>query len=169
MARASEVDWTPIQQFGQPRPAPGGIIEREELVAPHHRGRACEQDVLYIVEFEHYPCARFRVSYCIWSSMSENADLSRSAFLISSAVTYGYSPYSRKLGHWWSRTNLMNAVRVLLPIFREPFEVGEHGGDAGLAERASPRPRCICRSPCRKCPGTGSAAPEPTSNSTQRR
>lgn len=31
-------------------------------------------------------------------SMSENAALRRNAFLISSAVTYGYSPYSRKLG-----------------------------------------------------------------------
>ena len=35
--------------------------------------------------------------HCIWSSMSESAAFSRSAFLISSAVTYGYSPYSRKL------------------------------------------------------------------------
>ena len=42
--------------------------------------------------------------YCIWSSMSENADFSFSAFLISSDVTYGYSPYSRKLGCWCART-----------------------------------------------------------------
>ena len=67
--------------------------------------------------------------------MSENADLSRSAFLISSAVTYGYSPYSRKLGHWWSRTNLMNAVRVRLPVLREAFEIGEDSGDPGRAEQ----------------------------------
>ena len=39
-----------------------------------------------------------KVHYCIWSSMLENAALSLSAFLISSALTYGYSPYSRKLG-----------------------------------------------------------------------
>ena len=37
--------------------------------------------------------------HCIWSSMLENAAFSLSAFLISSALTYGYSPYSRKLGH----------------------------------------------------------------------
>jgi hypothetical protein len=30
--------------------------------------------------------------------MFEKAAFSRNAFLISSAVTYGYSPYSRKLG-----------------------------------------------------------------------
>jgi hypothetical protein len=29
-----------------------------------------------------------------------DAALSRRAFLISSAVTYGYSPYFRKLGTW---------------------------------------------------------------------
>ena len=37
-------------------------------------------------------------SYCIWSSMVEKAALSVSAFLTSSAVTKGYSPYSKKLG-----------------------------------------------------------------------
>jgi hypothetical protein len=38
-------------------------------------------------------------AHCIWSSISEKAFLSLRPFLISSAVTYGYSPYSRKLGH----------------------------------------------------------------------
>jgi|SRR5580698_8553268 hypothetical protein len=37
-------------------------------------------------------------AHIIWSSTSEKAFLSLRAFLISSAVTYGYSPYSRKLG-----------------------------------------------------------------------
>ena len=32
---------------------------------------------------------------CIWSSMFEKAALSVSAFLTSSALMYGYSPYSR--------------------------------------------------------------------------
>src|SRR6478752_7036583 len=89
-----------VKQLGQPRPATCGGVERQELVAPGDRRRAGQQDVLDVVELEHY---------CIWSSMSENAAFSRSAFLISSAVAYGYSPYSRKLGHWCSRTNLMNA------------------------------------------------------------
>src|SRR5215510_14023688 len=37
--------------------------------------------------------------HCNWSSISVNALLSWSAFLISSALTNGYSPYSMKLGH----------------------------------------------------------------------
>jgi hypothetical protein len=77
--------------------------------------------VLDVVEFEHrdVPCLadlalddrRLRASqsvrhdnpvpgnYCIWSSMVENAAFSFRAFLISVALTYGYSAYSRKLGH----------------------------------------------------------------------
>src|SRR5215468_3265815 len=47
--------------------------------------------------------------YCNWSSISDKAFLILNAFLISSALTYGYSPYSMKLGHWCSRTNLINA------------------------------------------------------------
>ena len=38
--------------------------------------------------------------YCIWSSISPRLFLIRSAFFISSALTYGYSPYSMKLGRW---------------------------------------------------------------------
>ena len=97
--------------------------------------------------------------YCIWSSMVENAALSRSAFLISSAVTYGYSPYSRKLGTLVVADELDECLRVLLPILREAFEIGENCGDAGLAEQLRPRPRCTCRSRCRRCPGTESAGP----------
>ena len=41
---------------------------------------------------------RRELRYCIWSSMFEKAALSCRAFLISSALTNGYSPYSRKLG-----------------------------------------------------------------------
>ena len=40
--------------------------------------------------------------------MVEKAALAFNAFLTSSAVTYGYSPYSKKLGKWCSRTNLTN-------------------------------------------------------------
>ena len=38
--------------------------------------------------------------HCIWSSMVDIALFTLSAFFTSSAVTYGYSPYSRKLGLW---------------------------------------------------------------------
>ena len=37
--------------------------------------------------------------YCIWSSIEDNDAFTLRAFFISSAVTNGYSPYSRKLGH----------------------------------------------------------------------
>jgi hypothetical protein len=54
--------------------------------------------------------------------------------LTSSAVTYGYSPYSKKLGKWCSRTNFTNESGVLLPIRWEALEVGEHRRNAALAE-----------------------------------
>ena len=71
----------------------------------------------------------------IWSSMPEKAALRRNAYLFSSAVTYGYSPYSRKLGPLVLPDELHKRLRALLPIRREPFEIGEHGRDAGLAEQ----------------------------------
>src|SRR3954449_384646 len=43
------------------------------------------------------------------SASESTACLNLSAFLISTPETYGYSPYSRKLGNWWSRTNLIKA------------------------------------------------------------
>src|SRR5215467_9662798 len=58
--------------------------------------------------------------YCNWSSISDRAFLILNAFLISSAVTYGYSPYSIKLGHWWSRTNLMNASGFVFQSIGNP-------------------------------------------------
>src|SRR5205809_8036036 len=64
--------------------------------------------MLDVVQFEHG--LSLHGGHCIWSSMVEKAAFSLSAFLISFALTYGYSPYSRKLGHWCSRTNLTNAV-----------------------------------------------------------
>ena len=110
--------------------------------------------------------------HCIWSSMVENAALSFSAFLISSALTYGYSPYSRKLGRWCSRTNLMNAGVFVFQSCGKPFQVLEDGIDAVLREQ---RDRILgvlvevgvedalvhevgvaCR--CRRAPSAGSAA-----------
>src|SRR5215467_11954027 len=58
--------------------------------------------------------------YCNWSSISDKALLILSAFLISSELTYGYSPYSMKLGHWWSRTNLTNASGVVFQSAGNP-------------------------------------------------
>src|SRR4029077_16734721 len=69
---------------------------------------AGQENVLDVVELEHVMSSC--LDHCIWSSMLENAAFNVSAFLISSALTYGYSPYSKKLGHWCSRTNLMNAA-----------------------------------------------------------
>ena len=55
--------------------------------------------------------------------MCDSADFTFSAFLISSALTNGYSPYSRKLGHWCSLTNLMNDSGIGLPVLGEALEV----------------------------------------------
>jgi hypothetical protein len=41
-----------------------------------------------------------QLPHCIWSSIVDSALLTLSPFFTSSAVTYGYSPYSRKLGFW---------------------------------------------------------------------
>jgi hypothetical protein len=43
----------PAQYLGQPRPAAGGIPEREELVATGQCGGTGQQDVLDIVKLEH--------------------------------------------------------------------------------------------------------------------
>src|SRR6266540_1248273 len=59
-------------------------------------------------------------SYCNLSSISDKAFLIFKAFFISSAVTYGYSPYSIKLGHWWSLTNLMNASGFVFQSIGNP-------------------------------------------------
>ena len=85
-----------FQDCRQPGPSTRGVAKRKEFVSAGERRRARQQDVLDVVEFKHG--MRLAV-HCIWSSMFENAALSFRAFLISSALTKGYSPYSRKLGH----------------------------------------------------------------------
>ena len=99
---------------------PAAETERNSL-SPGQRWDAREQGhVLDVVELEHQyfqlsqpidmtlpareedrridsvdasPC------YCIWSSIEDKFAFTLRAFFISSAVTNGYSPYSRKLGH----------------------------------------------------------------------
>ena len=63
--------------------------------------------MLDVVQLEHV--AMGLAATASGRASSRTQSLSRSAFLISSALTYGYSAYSRKLGRWCSRTNLMNA------------------------------------------------------------
>ena len=82
----------------------------------------------------HFVVGELLEHHCIWSSIPLNAALSLSAFLISSALTYGYSPYSRKLGRWWSRTNLMNDDGVSLPILGETFKILENRVQASRGE-----------------------------------
>ena len=53
VACASAADCDPVEQFGQPRPAAGGVVERQELVAAGHRRGAGQQDVLNVVELKH--------------------------------------------------------------------------------------------------------------------
>ena len=70
--------------------------------------------------------------------MSVNAALSLRAFLISSQLTYGYSPYSRKLGHWCSRTNLTIDAGLSLSLpeipqgFQRPFHTCLSEEDRGV-------------------------------------
>ena len=97
----------PCRACRRARPARPPAPKREELVPSREGGRAGQQ----IAGCRRTrACASLHERHCIWSSISENAALSLRAFLISSALTYGYSPYSRKLGRWCSRTNLMNAA-----------------------------------------------------------
>ncbi len=62
--------------------------------------------------------------HCIWSSISEKAAFNFSAFLISSAVTYGIFAVFEEARHLVIPNELDERLRVLLPILREPFEIG---------------------------------------------
>src|SRR5438132_12495135 len=90
----------------QPRPSSSSVAKQQELVPARNCGRTGQENVLNVVELE---LTALHVNYCIWSSASENAAFNLSAFLISRALTYGYSPYSRKVGHGCSRTSLTSA------------------------------------------------------------
>src|SRR5271167_4930896 len=68
--------------------------------------------MLDVVDCEH--------CHCIWSSILENAAFNFRAFLISSALTNGYSPYSRKLEHWCSRKKLMTADKFVFQSSGHP-------------------------------------------------
>src|SRR2546430_12772847 len=106
-----------LQKRWQPRPSSSCVAKRQELVPARNCGRMGQENVLNVVELE---LAALHVNYCIWSSASENAAFNLSAFLISRALTYGYSPYSRKLGQWWSRTNLTNDDGLVFQSFGKP-------------------------------------------------
>src|SRR5262245_39726428 len=95
-----------LENCREPSPTPSGIPKRQKLVPASEGRRTSQKNVLDVIEFEH---DLLSADHCIWSSISPKAAFSLSAFLISSALTYGYSPYSRKLGRWCSRTNLMKA------------------------------------------------------------
>src|SRR5215218_2568402 len=106
-----------VDHSSQPPPAGVGILERQELVPRGQRRRARHQEMLQVVEVELAGRASSglgadrcrRGGHCDSSSRSEKAWRMRRAFFTSCADTKGYSPYSRKLGWWWSRTNLTKA------------------------------------------------------------
>ena len=107
----------------QPRTPSRRMPKRQELVARCESRWAGNQEMLDVGKIKHCgtlkpflkhticispitrcvgqpACIASAVAfYCIKSSIPEKADLSFSAFLISSALTYGYSPYSKKLEH----------------------------------------------------------------------
>src|SRR5262249_10099577 len=101
-----------------PGPAPGGIPKRQKLIPASEGRRTSQKNVLDVIEFEHD--SSLSADHCIWSSISPKAAFSLSAFLISSALTYGYSPYSIKLVRWCSRTNLMTARAFVLQSSGKP-------------------------------------------------
>src|SRR3954451_2750356 len=113
-----------VDESGKPGSPLCRLTERKEFVASRERRNARQQNVLDIVEFQHALLvprpAPPGLSYCIWSSMVDMALFTFSAFLISSAVTYGYSPYSRKLERWCSRTNLTNAGAFVFQSIGNP-------------------------------------------------
>ena len=92
-----------------------GLLKRKKFISPGQCRHACQQDVLDIVELEHQCSQSGERSMTLSASRKPSIgrrDLSLhlvkhcrqgaftlSAFFISSAVTNGYSPYSRKLGH----------------------------------------------------------------------
>src|SRR5260370_10686877 len=78
----------------QPGPSARGVAKRQKFVSSRERGSPSQQDVLDVFVFKHSTSCG---DHCIWSSMFEKAAFTLSAFLISSELTYGYSPYSRKL------------------------------------------------------------------------
>src|SRR5215469_3431983 len=89
-----------IDQPFEPRTCSIRIAKGEKLVARGQRWSTRYQKVLNIIEFQHLHLSCFyALDYCIRSSMFEREAFTFRAFLISSALTYGYSPYSRKLGH----------------------------------------------------------------------
>src|SRR5205085_11488151 len=67
----------------QPGPSARGVAKRKKFISSRERGRPSQQDVLDVFVFKHNASC----SHCIWSSMSEKAALTLSAFLISSELT----------------------------------------------------------------------------------
>ena len=86
-ARADGIRASDLFEHGRkPGMANAGIRKGQKFVTRRHRGRARNEKVLDVFELEHR-AAPLRLRHCIWSSIAENAALSVSAFLISSAVT----------------------------------------------------------------------------------
>ena len=90
-----------VDQPRQPRLAGRRTVEVQELVPRGERRRARHEEMLDVVQLEavgHRASHARTFAYCDSSSIEVNASRIRNAFLISRAVTNGYSPYSRKLG-----------------------------------------------------------------------
>src|SRR5262249_16121129 len=109
-----------FRQGRKPLSARRCIRKANEFVARCQRGRAGDQEVLNVLELQRGSHRRIRRRHCISSSTAEKACRRRSAFLISSLPTYGYSPYSMKLGRWWSRKNLVTAAMFVFQSSGKP-------------------------------------------------
>jgi hypothetical protein len=74
------------------------------------------------------------VRYCIWSSIADKDAFTLSAFFISSALTNGYSPCSRKAWALMFAHEPDECRSIRLRIHRETFQIFERGADPETAE-----------------------------------
>src|SRR6185369_5066085 len=101
LAKARTIERRLAQRFGR-RPAGGGDRSACPILLDDTRAVAEEgSELARSVPGGPRPDDHevIAVTHCISSSIFENALFNRRAFLISSAVAYGYSPYYKKLGH----------------------------------------------------------------------
>src|SRR5262245_11747395 len=106
--------------------------------------------------------------HCIWPSIVESAVFTLRDFLTSSAVTYGYSPYSRKLGLWCSRKNLITACVLVRQSSGQPSKFTNTVVMPVELKSAMASSTYLSKS-VSKMPWYMKCKPEPTSNKTQRR
>ncbi len=88
--------------------------------------------------------------------------------MISAAATYGYSPYSRKLGRWCARTKAMNAGTFVFQSGGKPSSFSKMVSMPVLAKSATASSVYLSKS-VSKMPWYMKYVSAPMSKSTHRR